>query len=81
MNDDTVIASPAKFSEGVEAGLNSSDGTRDGQAKNGCGQELHHESENKKSEQSDRDFSIPLFMRGSGSKKSSDQDEKDGSAE
>ena len=75
----TTIASRAKFSEGVEAGVNSSDGTLE--SSNGCGQEFTAVNGNKKSEQSLKDSSIPLFMRNIGNKKSSDQDEKDGSAE
>lgn len=75
----TVDTSSAEFSEGVEAGLNSTEDTKNWKAGNELGQELKDESEN--TEQSSellKDSSIPLFMKASvGGNKGNAQDEKD----
>jgi len=71
-----VNTKSAKFNEGVEAGLNSSEDTKNWQA----GKELQNESDNPEqiSEMLLLDASIPLFLRDAGSdNKGSDQDEKD----
>ena len=82
MSDHTkqVDTSSTKFSEGVEAGLNSPQDTKDWQAGNELGQELKDESENKEqtSEKLLTDSSSPLFMKASvGGNKGNTQDEKD----
>lgn len=69
----------AEFSEGVEAGLNSTEDTKNWKAGNELGLELK-ESENKEqsSEEHLKDSSIPLFMKASvGGNKGNAQDEKD----
>jgi hypothetical protein len=75
-----VNTSSAEFNEGVEAGLNSKENTKNWQAGNELGQELKDESENTEqiSEELLRDASIPLFMRDiGGGNKGNAQDEKD----
>ena len=84
MNDEKmrdVDSSSTKFNEGVEAGLNSSADTRNWQAGNELGQDLRDDNENTRSKDVLKKNAVPLFMRNSGIKKSSDQDEKDESAE
>jgi hypothetical protein len=76
-----VDSSSTKFNEGVEAGLNSSEDTRNWQAGNELGQDLRDDNENTRSKDLLKKDGVPLFMRNSGIKKSSDQDEKDESAE
>jgi hypothetical protein len=76
-----VDSSSTKFNEGVEAGLNSSEDTRNWQAGNELGQDLRDDNENTRSKDLPKKDGVPLFMRNSGIKKSSDQDEKDESAE
>lgn len=76
-----VDSSSTKFNEGVEAGLNSSEDTRNWQAGNELGQDLRDDNENTRSKDVLKKDGVPLFMRNSGIKKSSDQDEKDESAE
>lgn len=76
-----VDPSSTKFNEGVEAGLNSSEDTRNWQAGNELGQGLRDDNENTPSKDVPKKNAMPLFMRNSGIKKSSDQDEKDESAE
>jgi hypothetical protein len=79
-----VNTSSAEFSEGVEAGLNSSENTKNWQAGNVLGQELKDESATTEqiSEELLRDASIPLFMRDiGGGNKGNAQDEKDESEE
>lgn len=76
----TVDTSSAEFSEGVEAGLNSTEDTKNWKAGNELGLELKDESENKEqnSEELLKDSSIPLFMKASvGGNKGNVQDEKD----
>jgi hypothetical protein len=74
-----VITNSAEFKQGVEAGLNSAEDTKNWQAGNQLGQELK-ESENKEtvSENLSKAPSPPLFMRDSpeGDKENL-QDEKD----
>ena len=79
-----VNANSAKFNEGVEAGLNSSEDTKNWQAGNDLGQELKEENDNTEqiSEMLLLDASVPLFMRdAAGVNKGNDQDEKDGTEE
>ena len=76
----TVDTSSSEFSEGVEAGLNSPEDTKNWQAGNELGQELKDESENTEqtSEELLKDSAIPLFMKASvGGNKGNAQDEKD----
>lgn len=83
MNDaikQEVNTKSVKFSEGVEAGLNSSEDTKNWQAGNELGQELKNDGENTEqiSEMLLLDASIPLFLRNAGGgNKGNDQDEKD----
>ena len=78
MNDEKIIVDPSstKFNEGVEAGLNSSEDTTNWQAGNELGRNLKDDDE-----KPPKNAGVPLFMRNSRIKKSSDQDEKDESAE
>ena len=76
----TVDTGSTEFNEGVEAGLNSPENTKNWQAGNELGQELKEESENKEqtSEKLLKDSSIPLFMKATvGGNKGNAQDEKD----
>ena len=67
-----VDTSSAEFNEGVEAGLNSTQDTKNWKAGNELGQQLKAEDEIK----------APLFTRhGPGGIMGSDQDEKDEAAE
>ena len=82
MSDHTkqVDTNSTKFSEGVEAGLNSPEDTENWQAGNELGQELKDESETNEqtSEKVLTDSPIPLFMKASvGGNKGNAQDEKD----
>ncbi len=83
MSDHTkqkVDTSSMEFSEGVEAGLNSTVDTRNWKAGNELGQELKDETENKEriSERLVNDSSIPLFVKdSSGGNRGNAQDEKD----
>lgn len=75
-----VDPSSAEFKEGVEAGLNSTEDTKNWQAGNELGQELKDEGENKEpvSESFLRESETPLFMKdGPGGNKGNVQDEKD----
>lgn len=84
MNDEkmqNVDPSSTKFNEGVEAGLNSSEDTRNWQAGNELGQDLRDDNQSTSSTDVLKNAAIPLFMRSAEIKKSSDQDEKDESAE
>jgi hypothetical protein len=81
---DVVNTKSAEFSEGVEAGLNSSENTRNWKAGNVLGQELKDENNATEqiSEEPLRDASIPLFLRDiGGGNKGNAQDEKDETAE
>ena len=75
-----VNTNSAKFNEGLEAGLNSSEDTNNWQAGNELGQELKDEGDNTEqiSEMLLLDASVPLFMRdAAGGNTGNDQDEKD----
>jgi hypothetical protein len=68
----------AEFKEGVKAGLNSTDGTKNWQAGIELGQELKDEGENKKLvSEVLKESSTPLFIRDSqGGQQGNAQDEK-----
>ena len=75
-----VNTKSVKFNEGVEAGLNSSEDTKNWKAGNELGQELKDDGDNTEqiSEMLLLDASIPLFLRDAdGGNKRTDQDEKD----
>ena len=75
-----VDTNSANFKQGVEAGLNSAEDTKNWQAGNELGQELKNEVENKEpvSESLFKEPSTPLFMSNSlEGKKGNPQDEKD----
>jgi hypothetical protein len=75
-----VDTNSVDFKQGVEAGLNSAEDTKNWEAGNELGQELKDEVENKEpvSESSFKEPSPPLFMRDSSEgKKGNAQDEKD----
>ena len=75
-----VDTNSANFKQGVEAGLNSAEDTKNWQAGNELGQELKNEVENKEplSESLFKEPSPPLFMSDSSEgKKGNAQDEKD----
>jgi hypothetical protein len=79
-----VDTSSADFKQGVEAGLNSEEDTKNWQAGNELGQELKNELENKDplAETLFKEPSTPLFMSDSSEgKKGNPQDEKDESEE
>lgn len=81
---EAVNTSSAKFNEGVEAGLNSREDTKNWKAGNELGQELKDEREGTEqvSEELLKDSSVPLFMKVSaGGNKGNAQDEKDGTEE
>ena len=75
-----VNTNSAKFKDGVEAGLNSSEDTKNWQAGNELGQELKDEGDNTEqiSEMLLLDASVPLFLRDTAlGNTGNDQDEKD----
>lgn len=75
-----VDTNSADFKQGVEAGLNSAEDTKNWQAGNELGQELKNEVENKEPVPLSlfKEPSPPLFMSdGSEGKKGNPQDEKD----
>lgn len=75
-----VDTNSADFKQGVEAGLNSAEDTKNWQAGNELGRELKDEVENKEpvSESLLKEPSPPLFMSNSSEgKKGNPQDEKD----
>ena len=79
-----VNASSAEFKQGVEAGLNSEEDTKNWKAGNELGRELKEEGETTEPvrENPFGQFSPPLFMRGSPEGvHGNDQDEKDEAAE
>ena len=79
-----VNTQSTKFNEGVEAGLNSSEDTKNWHAGNELGQELKAEADNTEqvSELLLLDASVPLFLRDTaGGNKGNDQDEKDAAEE
>jgi len=79
-----VDTSSTEFKQGVDAGLNSSEDTKNWQAGNELGQELKDERENKEpvTKSLSKESSTPLFMRaGSGGSEGNAQDEKDETVE
>jgi hypothetical protein len=75
-----VDTSSEEFEEGVEAGLNSAEDTKNWHAGNELGQELKAEDEKRDpvSESSIKEPETPLFMQdGRGGNKGNAQDEKD----
>jgi hypothetical protein len=75
-----VDANSADFKQGVEAGLNSAEDTKNWQAGNKLGQELKNEVENKEPVPQSlfKESSTPLFLSDrSEGKKGNPQDEKD----
>ena len=79
-----VDTNSSDFKQGVEAGLNSVEDTKNWQAGNELGQELKNEIENKKplSESLFKVPTTPLFLSDSSEgKKGNAQDEKDASEE
>ena len=79
-----VDTNSAEFKQGVDAGLNSSEDTKNWEAGNELGQELKDESQNKVpvTEGLFKESSTPLFMRaGSGGSEGNAQDEKDETVE
>jgi hypothetical protein len=79
-----VNASSAEFKQGVEAGLNSEEDTKNWKAGNELGRELKEEAEATEPVRTNpfSQFSPPLFMKDSTEgTRGNDQDEKDGTAE
>ena len=78
-----VDTSSAEFKEGVKAGLNSTEDTKNWQAGIELGQELKDEGENKELVSKVlKESSTPLFIRDNqGGNKGNAQDEKDESEE
>ena len=75
-----IDTSSEEFKEGVEAGLNSAEDTKNWCAGNELGQELKGEREKREpgSESSIKEPETPLFMKdGAGGNKGNAQDEKD----
>ncbi len=82
-NED-VDAGSAEFRQGVEAGLNSAEDTKNWKAGNELGQELREEGETKGPAHGHPDNAppTPLFLKSnSEGQKGADQDEKDWMAE
>lgn len=81
----TVDTNSAEFKEGVEAGLNSTEDTKNWQAGNELGQELKAEGENEDPVSESllkESITTPLFMKDMpGGNKGNAQDEKDATAE
>jgi hypothetical protein len=77
-----VNVSSAEFKQGVEAGLNSEEDTKNWKAGNELGRELKEEGELPVRANPFSQFSPPLFMKDSPEgAQGNDQDEKDESAE
>ena len=79
-----VNTNSREFKQGVEAGLNSAEGSKNWQAGKELGQELKDEAKNKEpvSERISDEPTLPVFMSGSSEgKKGNLQDEKDESEE
>ena len=78
-----VNTSSAAFKRGVEAGLNSPEGTKNWQAGNELGQELKDKGEQKPpvTESLVKEPLIPLFLSTLGGNKGNAQDEKDEAVE
>ena len=86
MNEDikrSVDANSAAFKEGIQAGLNSTEDTKNWKAGNELGVELKEElAVEPVDKMPSRDASVPLFIRNSREgKKGNAQDEKDESEE
>ena len=86
MSDDEkdVDVSSAEFKQGVEAGLNSEEDTKNWRAGNELGRELKDEGETAEPDSANHfgQFSPPLFMKDSTEgTRGNDQDEKDETAE
>ena len=83
-DEKNVDAGSAEFKQGVEAGLNSEEDTKNWKAGNELGRELRDEGETTEPVRANpfSQFSPPLFMKGSPEgTHGNDQDEKDGTAE
>jgi len=79
-----VNTNSREFKQGVEAGLNSAEGSKNWQAGKELGQELKDEAKNKEpvSESISDQPALPIFISGSAEgKKGNLQDEKDESEE
>jgi hypothetical protein len=79
-----VDTNSTEFKQGVDAGLNSSEDTKNWQAGNELGHELKDERENTEpvTKSLSQESSTPLFMRaGSEGSKGNAQDEKDETVE
>ena len=83
-DEKNVNAGSAEFKQGVEAGLNSEEDTKNWKAGNELGQELKEEGETEEPVRAHScgESSLPLFLRGlpEGAHGNA-QDEKDGMAE
>jgi hypothetical protein len=83
-DEENVNASSAEFKQGVEAGLNSEEDTKNWKAGNELGRELKEEGEATGPVRANpfSQFSPPLFMKNSPEgAHGNDQDEKDETAE
>ena len=83
-DEKSVNASSAEFKQGVEAGLNSEEDTKNWKAGNELGRELKEEGETTEPVHANPsgESSLPLFLRGiSDGAHGNAQDEKDGMAE
>ena len=83
-DEKNVDASSAEFKQGVEAGLNSEEDTKNWKAGNELGRELKEEGETTEPVRANpfSQFSPPLFMKDSPEGvQGNDQDEKDGTEE
>ena len=80
----SVNTNSTEFTEGVEAGLNSKEDTKNWKAGNELGRALKEDGENEEpvSESPVNEPATPLFMRdGQDGRKGNAQDEKDGTVE
>ena len=81
-DEENVNAGSAEFKQGVEAGLNSEEDTKNWKAGNELGRELREEGESPVGANHFGRFSPPLFMNDSAEGvHGNDQDEKDETAE
>ena len=80
--EEKVNTSSTEFKQGVEAGLNSAEDTRNWHAGNDLGQALKVETTKKTTVDGTEDAETPLFLRSSpGGKQGNPQDEKDATEE
>lgn len=80
--EEKVNTSSTEFKQGVEAGLNSANDTRNWQAGNDLGQALKGETTKKTTVDRNEDTDTPLFLRsGPDGKQGNAQDEKDATEE